>query len=304
MALVATQTTPATTRVRAVAYLRRSTKDQAQSLERQRHDLERHAAATGLSITTWYVDDGISGVEDGAAARPGFAQMVAAAERREFDLILVHEISRFGRFDAFQSGSWLHRLKAARVRVQAIEGTVRDPYSVQGKLMLALEQDRGESVKLSMRTLSGQRETALRGLRAGGKVPYGFSRRRTRGDGSVRDEGRVGRAKLDKADKIELVPGDPAEIETVRTMFRLARDGTGYRSIAAYLNDRGVPSPDRVTMNFPSGLKTDLLLVLPKRSPLPIEGAMSRTFFPSNVQRCVSELSDVTTRFPSGAKAA
>jgi DNA invertase Pin-like site-specific DNA recombinase len=229
--------------VRAVAYVRRSTRDQTNSLERQRHDLERHAAANGITITKWYSDDGISGVEDGAA-RPGFTKLIADAERREFDLILVHEISRFGRFDAFQSGSWLHRLKAARVRVQAIEGAVRDPYSVQGKLLLALEQDRGESVKLSMRTLSGQRETASRGLRAGGKVPYGFARIRRKLGGVTELLGRVGRAKRDKSEIIELVPGDLAEIEAVKLMFTWARQGVGFRSIAMQLADRGIPSPD------------------------------------------------------------
>jgi len=228
--------------VRAVAYVRRSTRDQAQSLERQRHEIERYAAANGVTIGEWYEDDGISGVED--AERPGFQRMITDAERREFDVILVHEISRFGRFDAFQSGSWLHRLKAARVKVQAIEGTVRDPYSVQGKLMLALEQDREESKKLSMRTLSGQRETATKGFRAGGKVPFGFARRRRRADGVCEIVPRVGRAKRDKAEIIELVPGDPVEVEAIQTMFKMARDGVGYRTIAQFLNDRGIPAPD------------------------------------------------------------
>ena len=226
----------------AVAYVRRSTKDQAQSLERQRHEVQRYATANGITIARWFEDDGISGVED--AARPGFQQMVAAAERREFELILVHEISRFGRFDAFQAGSWLHRLKAARVRVQAIEGTVKDPYSIQGRLMLALEQDLGESVKLSMRTLSGQHETAAKGLRAGGRCPFGYSRLRRRADGKVEDVGRVGIAKRDRSEVVTLVPGEKAEVEAVQTMYRMARDGVGYRTIAQWMNDRGMPSPD------------------------------------------------------------
>jgi site-specific DNA recombinase len=225
-----------------VAYVRRSTKDQAQSLERQRHEIERYAKERGIEIARWFQDDGISGTED--TLRPGFQEMVAAAERREFNVILVHEISRFGRFDAFQSGSWLHRLKAARVKVEAIEGAIRDPYSVQGKLLLALEQDRQESVKLSMRTLSGQRETASKGLRAGGKVPYGFARRVRRADATYATIPRVGRAKRDKSEVVELVLGDPAEVEAVRLMFGWARDGIGYRTIAGMLTDRGLPSPD------------------------------------------------------------
>ena len=199
-----------TEKTKAAAYVRRSTKDQAQSLERQRHEIERFAAANAIEVVRWYEDDGVSGVED--ALRPGFQRMVADAERlHDFTTIIVHEISRFGRFDSHQSGSWLHRLKAARVRVQAIEGVVKDPYSVQGKLMLALEQDRQESVKLSMRTLSGQRETATKGFRAGGKVPYGYTRKRQRADGSVEIVGRVGRAKRDRSELIELVPADPIE---------------------------------------------------------------------------------------------
>jgi hypothetical protein len=55
---------------------------------------------------------------------------------------------------------------------------------------------------------------------------------------------RVGRAKRDKSEIIELVPGDAVEVDAVQTMFRMTREGSGYRTIAQYLNDRGVPSPD------------------------------------------------------------
>jgi hypothetical protein len=143
--------------------------------------------------------------------------------------------------------NWSNETQRAR---QAIEGVVKDPYSVQGKLMLALEQDRQESVKLSMRTLSGQRETASKGKRAGGKVPFGYARRRRRADGSIEMVGRVGRAKRDKAETIELVLGDPVEVDAVQSMFQWARDGLGYRTIAEKLDARGFvpgrhPHPDR-----------------------------------------------------------
>jgi site-specific DNA recombinase len=229
--------------VKAAGYVRRSTKDQAQSLERQRHEIERFARDRGVELVRWYDDDGISGTED--EARPGFQRMIADAERaRGFSVILVHELSRFGRFDAHLLGSWLNRLRVAGVRVQGIAGSVRDPYSREGKLLLALEQDRQESVRLSMRTLSGQRETAIKGLRAGGKVPYGFARQLRRPDGTVQAFGRFGRAKRDKAEIVELVLGDPSEVEIVRSIFSWALEGLGYRSIAARLNERGIPSPD------------------------------------------------------------
>ena len=229
--------------IRAAAYIRRSTKDQAQSLDRQRHEIERFAKERDVELVRWYEDDGISGTED--ALRPGFQRMIADAERhRDFSVIVVHELSRFGRFDAYQLGSWLNRLRATGVRVQGIAGSVRDPYSREGKLLLALEQDRQESVRLSLRTLSGQRETASKGLRAGGKVPFGFARRLRRPDGSVEVLGRFGRAKRDKGELVELVAGDPAEVENVRSIFSWALAGEGLATIAGRLNALRIASPD------------------------------------------------------------
>jgi len=112
--------------IRAAAYIRRSTKDQAQSLDRQRHEIERFAKERDVELVRWYEDDGISGTED--ALRPGFQRMIADAERhRDFSVIVVHELSRFGRFDAYQLGSWLNQLRATGMRVQGIAGSVRDP---------------------------------------------------------------------------------------------------------------------------------------------------------------------------------
>ncbi len=227
----------------AAAYVRRSTRSQEQSLERQRHEIERFAAAAGITIVRWYVDDGISGAED--LERPGFQKLISDAEALgDFRRVLVHELSRFGRFDSFQLGSWLHRFRNARVRIQAIAGPVKDPYSREGKLLLGLEQDREESVKLSLRTLSGQRETAEKGRRAGGKVPYGFARRVRRADGTIEILGRAGRAKRDKSEVVELVLGDDLEVAVVRDIFRWSAAGDGFRTIVQRLNDRGAPSPD------------------------------------------------------------
>ena len=230
-------------RIQAVAYLRRSTRRQEQSLDRQRHEIERYAAAEEISVVRWYEDDGISGVED--LERPGFLKMVSDAEELgDFNQILVHELSRFGRFGSHQLGWWFHRLAQARVRVHAIAGAVKDPYSREGKLLLSLEQDREESVKLSIRTLSGQRETAEKGRRAGGKVPYGFARRLRRADGSIEILGRSGRAKRDKSETVDLVLGDDAELAVVRDLFARSAAGDSYRTIACRLNELGVPSPD------------------------------------------------------------
>ena len=228
---------------RYVAYLRRSTTDQEQSLDRQREEITRYATDNGVQITFWYEDDSISGLEN--ESRPGFQQMIADAKNRQFDVIIVHEISRFGRFDSHRSGKWLDLLRECRVRIEAVAGRVRDPYSMIGKVVLALEQDREESFKLSFRTLTGQRMNAVNGLRAGGRCPYAYARLRTRLDGKTEVIGRMdGIAKRNKTEVVKLIPGDPTEVSTVRLIFKMAAEGAGYGAIARHLNASGIPSAD------------------------------------------------------------
>ena len=112
----------------AVAYLRRSTKDQAQSLSRQRAEIERVAKERGIQILRWYQDDGVSGTED--LLREGFQSLIADAEqKRDFNVVFVYEWSRFARLGVYETGIWINRLRKAGVRIEAIAGSVRDPYS-------------------------------------------------------------------------------------------------------------------------------------------------------------------------------
>jgi len=170
--------------------------------------------------------------------------MIADAEKRRASASSSPETQRFGSLRSYQLGSWLNRLRTVGVRVQGIAGSVRDPYCREGKLLLALEQDRQESVRLSMRTLSGQRETASKGLRAGGKIPYGYARRRRRLDGTTELVAGSDERRRDKAEVVELVAGDASEVEVIRSIFSCARNGDGYATIAVRLNERGIPSPD------------------------------------------------------------
>ncbi len=50
----------------AVAYLRRSTDRQEQSLDDQRRAIEIYAKREGFEIVDWFVDDAISGTSTGA----------------------------------------------------------------------------------------------------------------------------------------------------------------------------------------------------------------------------------------------
>ena len=90
---------------RAVAYLRRSTDRQEQSLDDQRATIRQFADEAGLIIIAEYIDDAVSGST--SENRDGFQRMIADAQnaRRNFDLVLTYDVKRFGRVDTDEARS-------------------------------------------------------------------------------------------------------------------------------------------------------------------------------------------------------
>src|SRR6059036_1983907 len=81
----------------AVAYLRRSTDRQEQSLDDQRTAIKVYAAERGLPIIREYVDDAISGST--SEGRDAFQRLIADAQRAnpDFDIVLVYDVKVCGR---------------------------------------------------------------------------------------------------------------------------------------------------------------------------------------------------------------
>ena len=84
---------PHLTNTRVALYARVSTLN-GQDPEMQLSELREYASRRGWSITTEYVDLGVSGSKE---SRPELNQLMADAHRREFDAVLVWKIDRFGR---------------------------------------------------------------------------------------------------------------------------------------------------------------------------------------------------------------
>ena len=81
----------------AVAYLRVSTTDQAESgagLAAQRQAIEAYAKRAGITITAWHDDAGISGAA-GLDKRPGLAAAIGSLSRG--DILLIAKRDRLGR---------------------------------------------------------------------------------------------------------------------------------------------------------------------------------------------------------------
>ncbi len=107
----------AATATAAVGYLRRSTDRQEQSIPDQRRAIERFAAERGLRLARFYTDDAISGTS--TVGRRAFQQMIADAKssQRDFSIIVVYDVKRFGRVGNDEAGYYRHILRSAGVEV-------------------------------------------------------------------------------------------------------------------------------------------------------------------------------------------
>src|SRR5436309_9568678 len=102
---------------RAVAYLRRSTDRQEQSLDDQRKAIQAFATDACISIIREYTDDAVSGST--SEGREAFQRLIADAQKAnpDFDAILVYDIKRFGRTDADESGHYRYLLRQRGIEV-------------------------------------------------------------------------------------------------------------------------------------------------------------------------------------------
>jgi DNA invertase Pin-like site-specific DNA recombinase len=145
-----------------VTYLRVSKSEQ--SLDNQRADVVRAAAARGLELRRHY-EETVSGA---ARTRPAFDAMMLAAPRGEFNVLIVWALDRFGRS---MVGNLNAVLELDRLGVQVI--SVREPWLDTGgpvrSLLVAIfswvaEQERA---RLGERTRAGLERARARGARLG-----------------------------------------------------------------------------------------------------------------------------------------
>jgi DNA invertase Pin-like site-specific DNA recombinase len=78
--------------MRCAVYARVSTTDQEP--ENQLTELRRYAEARGWTLTKEYIDRGISGAKD---RRPALDDLLRAAKRRKFDVLICWRLDRLGR---------------------------------------------------------------------------------------------------------------------------------------------------------------------------------------------------------------
>jgi site-specific DNA recombinase len=261
------------TRTPAVAYLRRSTDRQEQSIGDQRRETARWAAEHGYDVTREYVDDAISGTS--ADKRPGFQQMIADAQRGLFKAVIVWNSDRFSRGDVTETEHYRYLLRKAGATLLSVTEDYLAREGIDGDVLRTVKQfqNRQYSISLSQNTLRGQISAVLGESDPGRAAPYGYDREIIAPDGSLIfrirfNPGRV-RDVYDKDGKLQaryakgqafakpgrecrarLVLSDPKRVKVVKQIFRMCLDGVGFASIAADLNARGIPAPCHDVWNF------------------------------------------------------
>ena len=222
-------------RRRVVTYVRMSTEKQTASPEQQRAEIAKTVKAKRYQVVAAYEDLAKSGGD--AAKRPQFRKMVAAAERGEFDTILVFDRSRFGRFDSVDAGEWLAPLRRAGVTIETVVDGQLDWDSFGGRVtaLVQAEVDYQHLVATSRATVRGQtsKAQAADGY-PGGPPPYGYRRVPVK----------RAAAAAGKSTYVTELAVDPETAPKAKRVFELYASGLSFKGVATQLNKEGIPSPN------------------------------------------------------------
>lgn len=203
--------------MKAALYIRVSTEDQVDgfSLSAQRDTLKDYCKRENIDIYDVYADEGVSGQKEN---RPEFQRMLGDAEKKFFNIILVHKYDRFAR-KVELSQRIKTQLKKSSINVISITEPIED--SPMGFFVSGLHELLAEYYvrNLSQEVQKGMRKRVSQGLH-NGSVPYGY--------------------RIDKLTRDMVLNDEQALI--VRKIFEMYNDGYGSVLIANWLNDNNISS--------------------------------------------------------------
>ncbi len=240
--------TPGEAPLRAVAYYRHSAEiGQENSVEIQQDNVRAFAARHDIQIINEFADRGKSGLN--AEGRPAFNEMVEWVKTRDdFVLILVLDVSRWGRFQDTDLSAHYESLctQHGKQVIYTNIGFTRDEDRLINQLRKSIDryQSAEYSRTLSKKVFEGAAKVARQGYRPGGPPPYAFHRmmldERKQPDRILQP----GQRKAIQNGRVVLVPGEPEHVNVVHEVFVLfVERRLNERQIAGQLNDRGITSP-------------------------------------------------------------
>lgn len=234
-----------TTRIarRAVQYLRMSTEHQRYSLENQSTAIAEYAELEAYEIVRTYSDAARSGLH--LKGRRQLQQLLSdcLGPDRDFEAILVLDVSRWGRFqDPDQAAYCEYTCRAAGVRVAYVGETFNNDGGLVSSIVKHLKRVMAAeySRELSDKVTRAKLQQARLGFRQGGHPGFGFRRQLISEDGSEQRILKPGQYKGVHTDRVKTVPGPPEEQDVVRRAFKLfLRPHGSFVGVARQLNEQG-----------------------------------------------------------------
>ena len=240
---------PVNSKLRAVAYLRKSTRDQQEnSIYNQRQAIDAFAEHHDIHIVKYFIDDGISGLT--MDKRNAFKELIneyVIGGKIDFQLILVLDVTRWGRFQDIDESAHLEfTCRKHGKEIIYITESFKNDNSIMDAVIKSIKRAMAAeySKNLGDKVLAGSLTIAAQGYRVGGMPPYGFERMRLDQQRNPVGVMRDGERKAIANERVSLAPGEPQEAKTVRNIFRLFTEQQLHeREIAVQLNRRKIPSP-------------------------------------------------------------
>ena len=231
--------------ISAVAYVRMSSDHQRFSVETQEDAIAAYARARGYIVVRRYADLGKSGLS--LKGRHGLRNLLADSLRpeRDFEAILVYDISRWGRFrDPDQAAYYEFLCRQAGISVHYCAEPFENDLSPMAGIWKNLKRVMAHeySRELSERVARAKIQQARLGFKMGAPLIYGFRRLLCDEHGDPRFVLAPGQAKANRSDRIRFVGGPEEELEIIREIFFLyVRKGFSLESTARYLRDQDIP---------------------------------------------------------------
>jgi DNA invertase Pin-like site-specific DNA recombinase len=228
------------TKTRAAEYVRMSTEHQKYSTENQADAIRAYAERHHMEIVRTYSDAGKSGLN--IEGRAGLRQLIDDVEdgSSDFNVILVYDISRWGRFqDADESAYYEYICRRRGISIHYCAEQFDNDGSPVSTIVKGVKRAMaGEySRELSTKVFADQCRLIELGYRQGGMAGFGLRRMRIDQNGIPQGILKLGEHKSLQTDRVILVPGPEYELETVRWIYREFVDGDQAESaIAAQLN--------------------------------------------------------------------
>lgn len=208
---------------RAGQYLRLSRDDErdgeSMSIENQRSILSDYIRERGWELTDTYIDDGYTGLN---FDRPGFRRMIEDVKSGRINIVVVKDLSRFGR-NYIQMGEYTDYLfPSVGCRFIALNDGVDTRNENNDIMPFKNLFNEFYSRDISKKVKSAKLARARNGHCMATYAPYGYIR-----------------------DRVSEVPYriDETAAPVVRRIFAMRCSGMGYRGISTILNNEGIMPP-------------------------------------------------------------